>query len=236
VSLPDEDAKQIASLEARVGYLEARIGALLMPLMNERTFVYEQREYAYVARRPNRTWDNERAVELPIVWNEVQAARSPSKVLEVGNVLSAYYPIEHEVLDKYEQHPKVTWNEDILDFMPPAPPEVIVSISTLEHVGHSEQPRDPSKFRRAVERVISWLAPRGSLLFTVPLGYNPAVLDFLCEVPDAVTSVGYLRRTTADNVWRQTSFADAAAGVYGQPFPCANVIAVVRAVRQDTTP
>lgn len=226
-------AAVVDTLVARTARLEAQIEALLMADLGRRTFVYEGAEYAYMARRPNRTWDNERAVELPIVWAEVERTVAAADVLEIGNVLSAYYPVAHRVLDKYERHRSVTWNEDIMEFEPPFAPSLIVSISTLEHVGHSETPRDPAKFRHAVDRVLTWLRPGGLLMFTVPLGYNPAVIEFLRAPNHAVTTVKCLKRVATDNTWQEVSLDQAAACSYGQPFPCANAIAIVRATATE---
>jgi hypothetical protein len=38
-------------------------------------------------------------------------------VLEVGNVLSHYFPVHHDVLDKYEKAKGVI-NEDVVEFSP----------------------------------------------------------------------------------------------------------------------
>ena len=51
--------------------------------------------------------------------------------------------------------------------------DLIVSVSTLEHVGLDEQRREPGKAAAAVRRLTSMLAPGGLLWMTVPVGYNP---------------------------------------------------------------
>jgi hypothetical protein len=148
-------------------------------------------------------------------------------VLEVGNVLGHYFDTVHPVLDKYEQEEHVTWNEDVVTFQPPFAPELVLSISTLEHVGHSERPRDRTKFRLAVDAIVSWLAPGGRLLFTVPLGYNPAVREYLDSPHSLRTSVRCLRRTTLYNLWVQAAYTEVCDVRYNRPFPCANAIAIV---------
>lgn len=201
--------------------------ALRMSTLAERSFELDGERHLYHVARGNRTWDNERAVEIPVVWSALQRHGRSEGVLEVGNVLGHYFEIAHPVLDKYEHDPGVTWNEDVVTFKPPFAPELILSISTLEHVGHSEQPRDPAKFRQAVEAVAGWLAPGGRLLFTVPLGYNPAVREYL-DAPHAERSaVRCLRRTTLDNLWVQADYAEVCDLRYDRPFRCANAIAIV---------
>ena len=198
-----------------------------MSMLAQRRFLFDGRDYRYHVAKGNRTWDNERAVEIPILWEELQRRKHPHGVLEVGNVLGHYFDIEHPVLDRYEQHRTVTWNEDIVCFQPPFAPELVLSISTLEHVGHSEQPREPAKFRRALDAIIDWLAPGGRLLFTVPLGYNPAVRDYL-DAPHAQrTSLRFMRRITLENLWVQAAYAEVREHRYNRPFPCANAIAIV---------
>jgi hypothetical protein len=66
------------------------------------------------------------------------------------------------VADKYEVSPGVI-NKDIVEFVPPQKYDLIVSISTLEHVGWNEQPREPTKLLRAIEhlrdRCLEWAGP-----------------------------------------------------------------------------
>jgi hypothetical protein len=215
----------------RIQRLEEEMQALRMSTLAERRFQFDGQSHAYHVARGNRTWDNERAVELPIVWSHLQRRGHADGVLEVGNVLGHYFDIQHPVLDRYELSPTVTWNEDVVSFQPPFAPELVISISTLEHVGHSEKPPDPTKFRRALEAILSWLAPGGRLLFTVPLGYNPAVRDYLDTPHAARTSLRCLRRTTLDNLWVQADYAEVRALRYNRPLPCANAIAVVELSR-----
>jgi hypothetical protein len=220
---------QVAAVELleRIQRLESELQALRMSTLAERSFVLDGERHAYHVARGNRTWDNERAVEIPVVWDALRRRGHSAGVLEVGNVLGHYFAIEHPVLDRYEQHRCVTWNEDIVTFEPPFAPELILSISTLEHVGHSESPRDPGKFHEAVEAVSSWLAPGGHLLFTVPLGYNPAVREYLDAPHTQRTSVRCLRRVTLDNLWLQADYAEVRDFRYNRPFPCANAVAIV---------
>jgi SAM-dependent methyltransferase len=116
------------------------------------------------------TWLNERAVEIP-VFQALVEGRDPETMLEVGNVLGHYGPRRHLVVDRYEQAPDVL-NEDVVDFDPGRRFELIVSISTLEHVGLDEEPREPDKPLRALERLRGLLAPGGQLVFSIPVGYN----------------------------------------------------------------
>jgi SAM-dependent methyltransferase len=144
------------------------------------------RTYTYFYHLYNITWKNERAVEIAVAQDFVDRHPS-SNMLEVGNVLSWYRPVRHDVLDKYEEADGVI-NEDVVDFDPGHLYDVIVAISTLEHVGWDERPRDETKAPRAIKHLMELLAPGGSMLITVPLGHNPGI--------DAAIAAGTLPFTT----------------------------------------
>lgn len=136
-------------------------------------FELDGRRYRYLYSRHKFTWLTERAVEVPVA-QALVAQYAPDRVLEIGNVLSHYRPAQiHTVVDKYEQAPGVL-NRDVLDLAGLGSYDLIVAISTLEHVGWDESPREPEKAQRAVDVLRSLLAPGGRLAITVPVGYNPA--------------------------------------------------------------
>lgn len=175
-----------------------------------RTLEFQGRSYPYFYNAYNPTHTNERVVEIPIAWDEVQRY-APEQTLEVGNVLAHYYPIRHQVLDKYEQAPGVL-NADVVDFQPNRLYNLIVSISTLEHVGWDETPREPDKFLRGVSHLSTLLAPGGVMLVTLPVGYNAAVDHFLAEKMIPFTSVGYLKRDEFGGRWREVAGWDDVMG------------------------
>jgi len=84
-----------------------------------------------------RTRHGERAVKILIVVEMVRKYRGKN-ILEIGNVLSRHIKLEHDVLDKYETAKGVI-NEDIVDFKSEKKYDLIISISTLEHVGLDEK-------------------------------------------------------------------------------------------------
>jgi hypothetical protein len=226
---------QVDLLE-RLQRLEEQLQAVRISALAERCFVLDGDSLAYHVAPGTRTWDNERAVELPVIWRELQRRGRSEGVLEVGNVLSHYFEIAHPVLDKYERDRHVTWNDDVVAFQPSFAPELILSISTLEHVGYSESPRDLGKFRAAIDALTGWLAPGGRLLFTVPLGYNPAVREYLDAPHVERTAVRCLRRATLDNLWVQADYADVREVRYDRPFRCANAVALVEVAKGAREP
>ena len=123
-----------------------------------KTFQFDGQEYEYLYHPYNRTWKNERGVEIPI-FRELLFKHEGKRVLEVGNVLSHYFPIHHEVVDKYEVAPGVI-NRDIVEFVPQDKFDLIISISTLEHVGWDEQPQKPIKLLQAIDHLRSFRGSR----------------------------------------------------------------------------
>ena len=167
------------------------------------TFTFRGNSYRYLRHRYNATWRNERAVEIPIA-RSFLAGIPAKKVLEIGNVLSHYGPVSHQVVDKYEQAEGVT-NADVCDFNPGRKYDLILSISTLEHVGWDEEPKDESKVLRAFENLRSLLEPQGRLVVTIPLGYNPSLDRMIGEGRIRFAESVYLKRSPGRNIWKEVN-------------------------------
>lgn len=180
-----------------VSFWLARYYALRPP---RETFDAFGRSYRYFYHLYNITWKNERAVEIPVA-RDFLASHPSDAMLEVGNVLSWYGPVRHDILDKYEEGDGVI-NEDIVDFMPTRRYDVIVAISTMEHVGWDESPRDPPKVLRAIEHLKQLLAPGGVMLITVPIGYNQALDASLDEGTLCFPRQSFLKRVGLTR-WRE---------------------------------
>jgi hypothetical protein len=171
------------------------------------------------------TWASERCVEVPI--GRWWASRfSPDAVLEVGNVLSHYGPVQHQILDKFEKGPGVI-NEDILAFKPSAKYQLIFSISTFEHIGFDDEGEGSSgeKILGAIDACRSLLQVGGTLVITIPINYNPELDGLIARdklPPNNRTFL--LRRGYTD--WIETDQASAIKARYKTPFPYANAIMV----------
>ena len=98
-----------------------------------KTFRLCGQRYNYIVHPHGFTWTNERAVEIPIAQAALQDNKNP-RILEVGNVTRHYFSSSHTVVDKYERAEGII-NADIVDYSPPDKYDLIISISTLEHVG-----------------------------------------------------------------------------------------------------
>lgn len=189
-----------------------------------RRFRFGGETYRYHAALYNRTWENERTVELPIVMRAI-STRPGARVLEIGNVLAHYGVAGHTVVDKYEPAQGVL-NQDVIDFHDDRGFDLIVSISTLEHIGFEEEIDDPGKPRRVADHLASLLAPGGTAIITFPLGYNPHLDALVANDPEMFSEMRGLRRVSADNRWVETAMADLWGARYGSPYPSANALVV----------
>jgi hypothetical protein len=168
-----------------------------------------------------KTWHGERAVEIPIVM-EMMRKYQGKNILEVGNVLSHHVTFEHDILDKYEIAKGVT-NADIVDFTSEKKYDLIISISTLEHVGWDEKPRDDTKIPLAIENMRNLVSSRGgTIIITVPLGYNPTLDKLLKDGTIQFSRQHHLIRISKGNEWREASWEDVLAAKYNSPMPFAN--------------
>lgn len=170
------------------------------------TFELMGRRYPYLRHGHKLTWLTERAVEVPVAQAIVDGAAG-KRVLEVGNVLSHYGPQTHVVLDKYEHAPGVL-NRDVLELDGLGQFDLIVAISTLEHVGWDEAPRDPGKPLRAIGALRSALAPGGLLVITAPVGYNPALDAAFRSGEAGLSRATALGREPGTTRWRELATDD----------------------------
>jgi hypothetical protein len=200
-------------------------------LRSSRTFEFQGIRYHYFIHRHNTTWRNERCVEIPIVRKIVQEHQG-KRILEVGNVLSHYNPVKHDIVDKYEVSSGVI-NQDVVDYRPSMRYDLIVSISTMEHVGWDEDPRDrlmilgePVKILRALENLQECLAPGGTMVITIPVGYNPQLDKSLAE-----GRIDFIKRLClkriSKNKWVESEWADCKDAKCGTPYTAANSLVIL---------
>ncbi len=141
-------------------------------------FTFRNKKYSYFYHSYNITFFDERTVEIPI-FAELVSSYKNKRILEVGNVLSNYFKVDYDIVDKYDQAPGVI-NQDVVTYKTNKKYELIISISTLEHVGWDEVPRKPQKIFAAMKNLKNLLTPHGFLIASIPLGYN-SYLDTLLK-------------------------------------------------------
>jgi hypothetical protein len=202
-------------------------GQLALPVTRarrrHRTFQFRGTPLPYTLERYNSSYRNERAVEISI--GRWFAQGGTDRMLEVGNVLPYYGLRGHTVVDKYERVPGVL-NVDIVDYVPEQPFEAVVSLSTLEHVGWDEEPRDPEKVLRAFAAVRKAARPSGRVLVTVPVGHHPVLDSALRHREITFPQESWLVRVNRENEWVEADREEALTRRYGAPFRNANAIYV----------
>lgn len=198
----------------------------VLPRLEKSTFEYQGLALPLTYHRHGATWSNERAVEVTIA-REYLDRNTGRNILELGNVTSHYFDVRHPVIDKYEKGSgsAEVINEDVVEFETDRRFDLVLSISTIEHIGFDDDGDSWQKIPAAISTCRNLLKPGGIFVFTVPLGYN-SVLDELIAADElGCDRVAYIRRT-GQLEWGQCSKNDALRYRYGRPFPYANCIMV----------
>ena len=191
----------------------------------KKPFAFNNRKYYYLYHRYGYTLDSERAVEVPVVIKEIKA-NAGKHILEVGNVLSHYYNAHWDIIDKFEKGKGVI-NMDIIDFKPSSKYDLIVSISTLEHIGYDDPVKEPMKILKAIENLKeNCLKSQGRIIATLPLGYNKVMDSLLFGSKLGFDKIYFMKRVSKDNIWEQITEIEAKSIKYDSPFRHANGIAV----------
>jgi len=127
-------------------------------------FFWNGQRLEYFDHPYNHTALNMRRVEIPIAWWFLRQ-KPGARILEVGNVLSHYGPVAWPVVDLHE---KGAINEDVMVWEPEEPVDLLISISTVEHI-------ETARPSQVLDRFRSFLAPGGQAVVTAPTGYNQAL-------------------------------------------------------------
>jgi hypothetical protein len=189
-------------------YLFDLIYGNLLFFKKKRYFLFNNVKLDYFYNKYNKTWKNERALEVPI--GRYYLNKYPyNNVLEIGNVLKHYYKVKHDILDKYEYTEGIL-NEDVLSFKPKKKYDLILSISTMEHVGIDDIPSEPEKaVRGLINLQKNCLSSKGLMVITIPTNYNTA-LNKLIEQGRIENFKIYCfkRYNRFRNLWKTASFKE----------------------------
>jgi hypothetical protein len=195
---------------------------------SSRTFLFGKQRHKYFYHHYNVTWAGERAIEIPIIQGIMERRRN-GKILEFGNVLSHYFPTDHDIIDKHERARNVI-NQDIIDFHPRKKYDLIVSISTLEHVGWDEHllyaGPEPHKLIHAFSNLTKCLNHDGEMIITFPVGYNPILDQMIDTGKIKFTKLYCMKRVSADNAWCESEWPEIKNTQYDKPFISANGLVV----------
>lgn len=202
------------------------LAPFVIHILPKSTFEYQGKALSLTYHRHNATWSNERAVEVTIA-GEYLDRYAGKTILEIGNVTPHYFDVRHMILDKYEKTSgsiKVI-NQDLTDFATDQRFDLILSISTVEHIGFDDDGDSRIKIPLTISKCRSMLQSGGVFFITVPLGYNPVLDDFIATDELGCEKVTYIRRDTRRK-WVRCRKEDALRCEYGRPYPYANCIMV----------
>lgn len=200
---------------------------------SKRYFNFKGKVYKYFIAIYNTTFLNERAVEIPIIMDYIREFNN-RRILEIGNVMSHYFKFNYEIVDKYEKGEGVV-NQDIIDFIPKSKYDLIISISTFEHIGFDEAIRYSNEkmsnirqesLLKAIDKAKSLLNENGVFIFTAPYGFNCFLDSQLKENELELTEILYLKRIDSNNKWIQVNYDDVKDIKYGEPYICANALII----------
>jgi hypothetical protein len=186
-------------------------------------FHFEGKELPYLIHPYNLSWVNERTVEIPVILDYIKNSKAKN-ILEVGAVLKHYTKINWEILDKFEKGTGIT-NQDIVDFKPDKKYDLIISISTLEHVGYDDENK-PEKIELAIKEIKKWLSKNGKMIVTVPLGYNKHMDNLIFSNKFGFNKMYFMKRVSRKNKWVETSIEKVRNVKYNDPYNNANAIMI----------
>jgi len=188
-------------------------------------FNLDGERYYYFLNKYSGQHISERVVEIPFAIDFLKKNNyEEKKVLEVGNVLSHYIRFKHKIVDKYEKETYVD-NADIVDFNPGEKYDIIISISTVEHIGYDEPIKEVGKSKRAIQKIIDLLNNNGIALITVPLVYNPEIDSIVRNEEIEFSKRYFLKRINRLNLWEETKLEEAMNYKYGSKYQFANAVA-----------
>ncbi len=182
---------------------------------SNKKFKINGRIYKYFYHIYNATWKTERTVEIPIIY-EIVKRYYKKNILEVGNVLSNYFSVDHDVIDKYEDSARII-KQDVIGYYAHKKYDLIVSISTLEHIGWNETPQKPERILKAIEHLKGLITPNGKIVITLPIGWNH-YLDKILDIGKIKFSKQiYLKQISKSNKWKEVKWHEIRNSKYGIP-------------------
>ena len=181
-----------AGVDAKVETLDSGSASFLNYASGHRGFAAQEGLWfnppisvAYEEGRVRPAMTNERIVELPYVFRALSRAEPGTSVLDIGaaestvafSLASLGYDVTALDLRPYPLvHPRLKSVEgDIRERDPGTTFDVVLCISTLEHIGlatygENASGADDSSDGRALERIRTLTRPGGVLVLTVPFG------------------------------------------------------------------
>jgi len=179
----------------------------LYKILRPKGFLFKNQIIHYENSFYNTSFFNERYVEIPLI-KELLKNYNNTDFLEVGNVLMHYeYTSPRDIVDKYEISEGVL-NIDIKDYENKNY-SLILSISTLEHVGLDEGEKiiDERKLERCIANIVDYLLiDKGVFIITLPVNYNHNVDKFIFDNKLFQEKFFMVKDNLLLNTWKKIDF------------------------------
>lgn len=104
--------------------------------------------------------------------------------------------------------------------------DLILAISTFEHIGKDEIKKYPTKIIKVINNLKKQLNKNGKIIFSVPIGYNNDLDKIIQDNQLAINVETYLERNSKINTWINTNKKSAFKRKYNSPYPNANAIMI----------
>lgn len=186
-----------------------------------KTFIFNGLELEYFYHNYNETWKKERIIEIPIIQTYVE---DYDNILEVGNVLSNYFKYNHDVVDKYDKSPNII-KEDIVYYKTNKKYDLIVSVSTIEHIGVEDTPPNPRRIFDAINNMKNLLSEDGIIVVTVPMGQNKFLDKYIYDKELLFDEYYGFKRISRER-WIEVDWEDITESNYDHPYGNANELFV----------
>ncbi len=206
-------------------YLKKKARAIVtkLSLKPKDSFIFNNQALFYLLHTYNLSWINERTIEIPIVLNEIKKANT-DKILEAGAVLKHYIPAQWPIVDKFEGGNGII-NRDLADYIPKRKYELIISVSTLEHVGFDDE-NNPEKIISVIENMKRWVTKHGKIIATMPLGYNKYMDNLIFNNKLGFNKYYFMKRVSRKNKWIQVKMEKVKEAKYNYPYNNANAVVI----------
>jgi len=180
-------------------------------------FRFNGKQYEYFKHSYNNAAENMRTLEVPIITEYLRHRSAFDDILEIGNVLSHYGRTTWDIIDLKEGPIK----RDLMIWEPEQLYDLIVSISTVEHIQASPE--------EVIQKIRSLLTSEGIAIITLPTGYNPKWDKSLLSGELTATVVGCMERIDVDGSWIECSLWDAVKKPYRQgSYPWSEAMVVLK--------
>lgn len=139
------------------------------------SFYFKWIKMKYFCHLYNTTYRNERAIELPILDYIINDnLNNTTKILEIWNVLSHYKNIsllDYTIVDKFDNNKSII-KEDAEFFNNNKLYDLIISISTFEHIWFDDDIKDSNKSLRTFNNMKKLLNDWWKMIITIPVWWN----------------------------------------------------------------